>query len=477
MTTILTDDTVLNLEQARDLMTARIREAYSTSSPTDPVETGPGITRLEVAVETIDPLIWLQSQQSPVKTYWYSRDGEFEMAGIGSADIITGDAGDADDDWSRVLTQLNARLTGSDNKLRYFGGCRFDGGGCPPGSPWAGFGSYRFILPQVELLRRSDKTVLAFNLAPSENYIATDGLLEELRGMVISSMTADKTLPEVLHRSDLPSQQEWLARVRSVCESFDSTELQKLVLARQTLLVLSDPPDPTGLLRRLASTGSGCFRFCFQIERHSALVGASPELLYRREEQTVRSEAMAGTRPRGRSANEDRELERQLLTSPKELTEQQFVAGHVRETLQQLAAEDVHEHGPEVLKLATVQHLVTRFESNLASGITDADLLSALPPTPAVGGWPVELALKEISRVEPFDRGWYAGPVGWISDRESEFAVAIRSGLVAGEKIHLYTGAGIVPGSTPEGEWQELQSKLAGFTGIWTEVCSPDLSV
>ncbi|MFH1374479.1 MAG: isochorismate synthase [bacterium] len=471
MTTILTDDTVLNLDQARDLMAARIREAYSSSSPTG---TGPDFTRLEVAVAVIDPLIWLQSQQSPVKTYWYSRDGEFEMAGIGSADIVTGGA---DDDWSRVLTRLNARLTESDNKLRYFGGRRFDGDDCPADSPWVGFGSYRFILPQVELLRRSDKTVLACNLAPLENDFAANGLLEELRVMVPPVVIPDGILPEVLHRSDCPSRQEWLARVRSVCESFGSTEMQKLVLARQTSLVLSDPPDPTGLLRRLASTGSGCFRFCFQIEQHSALIGASPELLYRRQEQRVRSEAMAGTRPRGNSLNEDRALERQLLTSPKELAEQQFVAGHVRETLQQLAAEDVREHGPEVLKLSTVQHLVTRFESSLAAGITDDDLLSALPPTPAVGGWPIEPALKEISRFELFDRGWYAGPVGWISDRESEFAVAIRSGLVAGEKIHLYTGAGIVPGSTPESEWQELQSKLAGFTGIWTEVCSPGLSV
>ncbi|MEZ4744549.1 MAG: chorismate-binding protein [Calditrichia bacterium] len=86
-----------------------------------------------------------------------------------------------------------------------------------------------------------------------------------------------------------------------------------------------------------------------------------------------------------------------------------------------------------------------------------------LHPTPAVGGYPKDLALPKISELEPFDRGWYAGPIGWFSKNAAEFAVAIRSGMVYHNKLLLYAGAGIVPGSEPEKEWDELENKISNF--------------
>jgi menaquinone-specific isochorismate synthase len=94
-------------------------------------------------------------------------------------------------------------------------------------------------------------------------------------------------------------------------------------------------------------------------------------------------------------------------------------------------------------------------------------VLRALHPTPAVGGYPRGEALEEIQALEPFDRGWYAGPVGWIGAGGAEFAVGIRSGLVRGNRLTLFSGAGIVAGSVPESEWAEIEQKIGDFTRMF----------
>ena len=96
----------------------------------------------------------------------------------------------------------------------------------------------------------------------------------------------------------------------------------------------------------------------------------------------------------------------------------------------------------------------------------DADLISALHPTPAVGGYPSDIAVHEIQRLEPFRRGWYAAPVGWVSRTGAEFAVAIRSGLVHGNTVSVYSGAGIVSGSVPAEEWEEIEAKIGDFQKV-----------
>jgi menaquinone-specific isochorismate synthase len=98
--------------------------------------------------------------------------------------------------------------------------------------------------------------------------------------------------------------------------------------------------------------------------------------------------------------------------------------------------------------------------------VTAVELLAALHPTPAVGGVPRDAALGAIRAQEPFDRGWYAGPVGWIGADAAEFAVGIRSGLVWPDRLALYSGAGIVEGSVPDREWDEIEQKIADFAAV-----------
>ena len=121
---------------------------------------------------------------------------------------------------------------------------------------------------------------------------------------------------------------------------------------------------------------------------------------------------------------------------------------------------------PELLKLERKQHLISRISASVLPGVANAQLLQALHPTPAVGGMPRDKALEWIQTLEPFARGWYAAPVGWLGVDACEFAVAIRSGLVAGNEVSVYSGAGIVQGSDPEAEWQEIENKISDFVKV-----------
>ena len=199
-----------------------------------------------------------------------------------------------------------------------------------------------------------------------------------------------------------------------------------------------------------------------------AFIGASPERLFRREDRELITEAVAGTRPRSKSHDEDSKLAEELMTSQKDQLEHQIVRKSIRQQLHRcLEAESLSVSAqPKLLPLARTQHLFSEIRGQLCSDVSDAQLIDTLHPTPAVGGYPTENALAEISRLEPFDRGWYSAPVGWISRDAAEFAVAIRSGLLAGQELSLYSGAGIVPGSDADAEWDEVEHKLVDFIDI-----------
>ncbi|MCH8072671.1 MAG: isochorismate synthase [Proteobacteria bacterium] len=192
-------------------------------------------------------------------------------------------------------------------------------------------------------------------------------------------------------------------------------------------------------------------------------MGASPERLYDRCGRTIGSDAMAGTRARGDTLEDDRRKADELIGSEKELREHRYVIDGVYESLSPLCESLERNGDPVLVKLARVQHLVARLEGVLRQGVDDGAILAAIHPTAAVAGFPRQLSVERIEQLEPFDRGWYAGPVGWIGRDRAEFAVSIRSGLIINNVIDLYSGAGIVEGSTPDSEWKEIENKIANF--------------
>lgn len=424
---------------------------------------GERVVRVEVAVGRVSPLRWLREQRQYPRLYWSGREGASGVAAVGAADS---QEGEADEDVLALRKRLAALFTSGHPMARYYGGLRFDPAR-EPDAGWTAFRAYRFVLPRFELISDGEGATLVCNLVLPRDGERRGEILEEIERLAFPDDASEGALEPPLSRTDSPDFPEWESNVEGALSAFADGRLGKVVLARRAEFGFAAEVDATLLAERLEGATPGCFHYFVEPEPGTAFLGASPERLFRREGRVVESEAVAGTRPRGASEADDAELREELLGSAKDLSEHAYVRTSIREKLGPLCDELEVEEGVSEMKLASRRHLVSKVRGTLREGVTDADVLGALHPTPAVGGYPKEKALEEVRALEPFDRGWYAGPVGWIGAEGAEFAVGIRSGLVRGRTLALFSGAGIVAGSVPEEEWAEIEQKIGDFTRIF----------
>jgi menaquinone-specific isochorismate synthase len=232
--------------------------------------------------------------------------------------------------------------------------------------------------------------------------------------------------------------------------------LEKVVLARDLVATGEHPVDPRALLRRLGERYPSCWSYCVD-----GLVGATPELLVRRTGDHLVSRVLAGTIGRSTDAVVDAQHAAELLRSDKDRREHDLAVRSVAETLAPYCADLVVPRTPEIVRLANVQHLQTDVTGRLGNGETALDLAGALHPTAAVCGTPTGAAREAIRELEGFDRGRYAGPVGWVDARgDGAFGIALRCARVEGTRVVMYAGAGIVEGSVPAQELAETQDKF-----------------
>ena len=258
----------------------------------------------------------------------------------------------------------------------------------------------------------------------------------------------------------------WTAAVEEALARIDAGRLAKVVLAREVTVDLHRPLDVATVVGRLRREQPSCFTYAA-----GAFVGASPELLARRRGLEVVSRPMAGTVAQGGSAGDDRRLVAAMAASTKEQNEHRLVVDDVRAKLSLIADRSPETRGPEVVRLSTVAHLATTVGCQLRDPATSAlDVAALLHPTPAVAGVPAAAARAAIAELEGFDRGLYAGPVGWVDARgDGDWAVALRSAALDGTRARLVAGAGIVTGSDPDAEWEETEAKLAAMRSALTE--------
>jgi len=246
----------------------------------------------------------------------------------------------------------------------------------------------------------------------------------------------------------------------AVCRGRDLVRqgrLTKVVLARDVTVEAEHPIDVHAVLTRLrASFGSS---HLFAVD---GFIGASPELLVARHGDVVRAHPLAGTTPRTGDPTVDARLAAQLIASTKDQVEHRVTIEMVRDTLLPWCSYVDWEAEPSVVTVANVQHLGTLVEGRLSSPPPSVlELVAALQPTPALGGFPRAEALVLIAELEPFERGPYGGPVGWVDARgDGEWAVAIRCAQVRGRTARLLAGVGVVAGSDPDAELAETQAKF-----------------
>ena len=249
---------------------------------------------------------------------------------------------------------------------------------------------------------------------------------------------------------------DWIAQVVGAKNAIDAGTIEKVVLAREVRIEAESDLGRIEIVRRLALAFPGCFTFAL-----GDLVGASPELLVRRLGDTVDSIPLAGSARRGADAQEDEELGKALQASKKNRLEHDLTVASVLDALRPVCSELVAEPDPSLLLLANVQHLSTKVQGRLNRPLDALRLAGLIHPTAAVCGVPREQALDLIRRTEQFDRGPYAGPIGWVDHRgDGEWAIALRCARVTGRTAMVWAGAGIVADSDPQDELEEVNLKL-----------------
>jgi isochorismate synthase len=236
--------------------------------------------------------------------------------------------------------------------------------------------------------------------------------------------------------------------------------LEKVVLARRGSVVAEQAIDVAGLLARLRARFPSAAVFAVR-RGGRTFVGASPERLVAVQGKRIRASAVAGTSRPSDEAGGDGLGGAALLADPKERREHAMVVEALRSALAPVCQTLDVPGAPELMALSNLHHLYTPLSGTLTQPLTALEAVSLLHPTPAVGGVPVREAMASIREWEPFDRGWFAGPIGWMDDAgNGEFFVALRAALVEGDRAYLYAGCGLVEGSDAAAEWSESALKM-----------------
>nr|WP_049908907.1 isochorismate synthase [Halorubrum saccharovorum] len=345
---------------------------------------------------------------------------------------------------------------------RLFGGFAFHEGGCD-GDPWEPFPEARFVLPRVQVTFADNGAWLTVNA------VGDDADPDAVEERLAAERDRIAGLPREGDRPPRPgiaatrrttSREAWRESVEAAVDRIRGGDLRKVVLAQALEADLDAHFPRAATLDRLAEKYPDCHRYYFEPDAEgSAFFGATPERLVALRGRTVETDALAGTTGRGETPAEDEWLAQELLDDAKNVHEHELVADTVREQLEPFAA-SISAGERRVRRLATVQHLHTPITAELNADRHVLDLVEALHPTPAVGGLPPDRALETIHDTEPFDRGWYAAPVGWIDAAgNGAFAVAIRSAVATQSRATLFAGVGLVADSDPDREWDEVQLK------------------
>ena len=345
----------------------------------------------------------------------------------------------------------------------WLGGLAFapDGGSAPE---WAGVAPAQLVLPELALARRGQEARLTLSamVEGDEDVEAVVARLEarlaELRPGEMPLADPDPVESPTVAGAAPPEHFE--AAVERAVERIARGELEKIVLARVVRVHAPGPIDPAPVFDGLRTGFPACYCFCVGTPE-LAFVGASPELLVRREGARAQTVALAGTTRRSADPAVDRHLGEQLLQSAKDRAEQAIVARRIERALRPVSVWVATADEPVLVKVQNVQHLATAIRAQLRDPLACLELAERLHPTPAVGGEPSERALPLIPALEGLDRGWYAGAIGWTDLQEDgELCVALRCALLRDRVAHLFAGCGIVRDSQPAAELAESEVKL-----------------
>ncbi len=453
---------------------------------------------------------------------WQEPHGDALLAGLGAIVSLDSRHPEALGDLASIIGRCQAvaeRHPGPDAELhRIYGGFAFDPGGpvshrFPEGWP------VRFMLPEISLRQRSSDgdqadvairvkvlegttigevrrrvdelaarledwrdaaAIVARARARRRKAAGPDALSDHSNGGIGADLGGNcvgdhqncdvggefrGTASELGWRRPHPRQgrDRWFAAVERVGREIEFGGLGKLVLSRDIDLVTRSEPDAGEIFEQLAASSPGTYRYLYRFDEQGAFLGASPERLLALAGDRLEVSCLAGTAQRGATPEEDGARAAALASNPKEAIEHDLVVEAVLARLRKSCGGIEWSERPDLMALPTLYHLHTPIRARLSAGSSLGSLVADLHPTPAVGGIPAHDARPWIRLLEGRPRGWYGGAVGWIGAGAAELAVAIRCITLHPEGATITVGAGIVTGSTPQGEWDETECKAAAL--------------
>lgn len=439
----------------------------------------PVYASISLKVSHLDPLAVLQSIVEPTQAHFLAERPQEEFA-LAGAEAVASIEATGPERFAQVrqraegilertfaVGDLDAPLAGP----HFLSGFTFDddAGSSPEHSP-----AYAF-LPQWQVACwQGQYTAVANTAVPMEGSI--EPLAQRIWAAHAKFSQFDYTAPAptqappLLRQQEVPPGREGFAEgIRQALQLIAQGSFEKVVLARAQELHFDGPVTPWVWLSRLRERFPSCWSLSFSTGHPpgQSFVAATPERLLQVRGGQLRTEAIAGTCPRGATLAEDARLGAELLASDKNLREHQAVIDSIRQRLGSLGLTVAPSTPPRLLKLGNVQHLRTPLQAPLPNDLHLLDAARVLHPTPAVGGRPRSAALEHLPRLEGLCRGLYAGALGWFDAHgNGEMLVGLRSARIEGSTARLFAGAGIVAGSTPEGELAETDAKMQALRAL-----------
>ncbi|HKJ67862.1 MAG TPA: isochorismate synthase [bacterium] len=397
--------------------------------------------------------------------YWRHPEEDQEFLGVGVTEEFRFQGTDRFQHAGGVFDRLQQDtevVTGTDTidiPFVFFGGSFFPE---ITGSEWASFEPAILYMPEWMIAKKHGTTLLVLNLKLSSMPDLND--IKEKALILLDSLShaAEFGAPSMqkFQLSLNGEKDTWMTMVQRSLQSIKEHHLEKVVIGSRIRVDLYGQPSLAELLQNLATDYPTCITFALRESGGQIFFGSTPEWLVRTHDTIVHCDALAGSTTRSEDPGEDRALGEALLHDPKNRAEHQYVVEYIRQILQPVATEISVGDTPQLQKLRNVQHIYTPITARTRQGISPFELLAKVHPTPAVGGIPSPDALRFIRDLEDYDRGYFAGPIGWLSTVNTmNMVVGLRSGLLRNDSLLLYAGAGIVRDSIPEEEYKELQLK------------------
>lgn len=410
--------------------------------------------------------------------FWSNSKRDHYLVGLGHAYEISNDFSQqrfwaVQNEWNRLMENNISNIEKEGNTsigALLFGGFSFD-----PDKDrtdlWRNYEEAKMVVPSFMLTRIGGRNYLTINKLvnagdKSENIL--HNITEKQKKIFQQDDQAQHQENSILNQKDI-NVDEWLNSVAEVVGEIKLGYVKKVVLARELRLKMKEKVDVAPILARLLIDQPKSYVFALE-SKNDCFVGASPELLVKKEKDKLTSMCLAGTTSRGATLAEDERLGSELLNDHKNLYEHALVVEMIKNVMESHCSEVEIAKWPTLYDLKNVKHLYTPVKGVCKEGVSLLEMVEGLHPTPALGGYPKEMSMANIRKNEVLDRGWYAAPIGWMDNKcDGEFSVAIRSSLIQGSKVTLFAGSGIVEESKPVEEYYETEIKfeamLSAFRG------------